>query len=78
MCVSASVAKKKKKKKKGTVLKFHKLICHQKIVDPYFCKSKSSPFVELCPFERVIMKFCNQDTAKSVTARSLKRSQQVD
>ena len=33
----------------------------KKIADPYFWGSELSPFVELCPYQRVSLKFCDQD-----------------
>ena len=39
------------------VLKFHIWIPHRKIADtPFFFLSKLSPFLELCPFEKIRMK----------------------
>ena len=43
------------------LLRYSIWIPHQKKIDTYFFQSGLSPFVELCPFWRVIMKFCNQD-----------------
>ena len=43
------------------VLKFHLWIPHGKIADPYFFfLSELSPFLELCPFEKIRMKSCQQ------------------
>ena len=36
------------------------------------------PFVELCPFLRAIMIFCNLDISKPVTARSSKLGQLIE
>ena len=49
-----------------------------KKVEPYFFQSELSPVVELCPFQRVIMNFCNQDIFKSIAARSFKLSQLIE
>ena len=49
-----------------------------KIIDTYFFKSELCPFVELCPFERVIMKFCNQDFSKTITATSFKHGKLIE
>ena len=47
--------------------------------DTYFIfKSGVSPFVELCPFHRVIMIFCNQNISKTITAMSFKLGQLID
>ena len=43
-----------------------------------FFKSALSPFVELCPFQRVILKFCNQDISKTITAMSFKLGQLIE
>ena len=44
------------------VLKFHVWIAHGKIADPcYFFLSELSPFLELCPCEKIRMKSCQQD-----------------
>ena len=37
-------------------LKFHIGIHHGKIADPFYL-----PFLELCPFEKIRMKYCQQD-----------------
>ena len=50
----------------------------KKIIDMYFFKSGLSPFVEVCPFYRVIMKFCNQDISKTITAMSFKLGQLIE
>ena len=59
------------------ILKFQRWIPHKKLLMFffYFLKSWLSPFVELCPFERVIMKFCNQIISK---ARSFKLGQLIE
>ena len=49
-----------------------------KLLTHIFFKSGLSPFVELCPFERVIMKFCNQDISKTITAMSFKLGQLIE
>ena len=38
------------------VLKFHTWIPHRKIADTFFFLSEVSPFLELCPFEKIRMK----------------------
>ena len=49
------------------VLKCHIWIPHGKIADPYFFfLSVLSPFLELCPFEKIRMKSCQQDISKSI------------
>ena len=49
-----------------------------KMIETYFSKSGLSPFVELCHFLRVIMKFCNQDISKTITAMSFKVGQLIE
>ena len=54
------------------VLKFHIWIPHGKIVDPYFFfLSELSPFLQLCPFENIRMKSCQQDISKSIWVSDL-------
>ena len=49
------------------VLKFDIWIPHGKIVNTrFFFLSELSPFLELCPFEKIRMKFCKQDISKSI------------
>ena len=60
------------------VLKFHIWIPHGKIADLFlFFLSKLSPFLELCPFEKIRMKSCQQDISKSIWARDLKLGQLI-
>ena len=40
----------------ANVLKFHVLIPHEKIGDPYFFLSQSSPILELFPFDKITLK----------------------
>ena len=47
-------------------------------VCPFKILSGFSTFVELCPFKRVIMKFCNQKISKTITARSFKLRQLIE
>ena len=49
-----------------------------KIIDTYFFKFVLSPFVELCPFQRVIMIFCNQDISKTITVMRFKLGQVIE
>ena len=45
---------------------------------PVFCfLSELSPFLELCPFEKIRMKSCQQDISKSIWARGLKLGQLI-
>ena len=49
------------------VLKFHIWIPHGKIADRcFFFLSELSPFLELCPFEKIRTKSCQQDISKSI------------
>ena len=59
------------------VLKFHLWILHEKIADPYFFLSELCPFLELCPFEKIRKKSCQQDILKSIWARGLKLGQLI-
>ena len=60
------------------VLKFHIWISHGKIADLYFFfLSELSPFLELYLFEKIWMKFCQQDISKSIWARGLKLGQLI-
>ena len=60
------------------VLKFYLWIPYGKIVDQYFFfLSELSPFLELCPFEKIRMKSCQQDISKSIWARGLKLGQLI-
>ena len=45
---------------------------------PLAFKSGLSPFVELCPFKRVIMKFCNKDISKIIAATSFNLGQLIE
>ena len=59
------------------VLKFHIWIPHEKIADPFFfcCfffLSELSPFLELCPFEKIRMKSDACHILRTVHARILK------
>ena len=59
-------------------LTFHIWIPHGKIVDPnFFFLSELSPFLELCPFEKIRMKSCQQDITKSIWATGLKHGQLI-
>ena len=49
-----------------------------KIIEKSFFKSGLSPFVELCPFERFIMMFYNQDILTNKTAMSFKLGQVLE
>ena len=40
----------------ANVLKFHILIPHEKIGDPFFVLSQLSPILELFPFDKIILK----------------------
>ena len=60
------------------VFKFHRWIPHQKIIGLGFFKSGLSPFLELCPFKRVIMKFCNQAISKTIPGSSFKLCQLIE
>ena len=40
----------------ANVLKFHILIPHEKIGDPYFFLSQLSPILELFPFDKITLK----------------------
>ena len=51
------------------VLKFHIWIPDGKIADTFFFLSELSPFLELCPFEKIRMKSCQQDISKSIWVR---------
>ena len=44
----------------------------------FFFKFGVSPFVELCPFQRVIMIFCKQNISKTITAMSFKLVQLIE
>ena len=59
------------------VLKFYVWISHGKIAHPCFFLSELSAFLELCPFEKIRMKSCQQDISKSVWARDLKLNQLI-
>ena len=39
--------------------------------------SELSPFLELCPFEKIRMKSCQEDLSKSIGAGSLKKLGQL-
>ena len=55
------------------VLKFHIWIPHGKIADAhFFFLSKLSPFLELCPFEKIRMKYDACYILRNVHARVLK------
>ena len=54
------------------VLKFHIWIPRGKIAALIFFLSELPPFLELCPFENIRMKSCQQDISKSIWARGLK------
>ena len=43
----------------------------------FFFLSDVSPFLELCPFEKIRMKSCQQDISKIVWARGLKLGQLI-
>ena len=43
----------------------------------FYFLSELSPFLELCPFEKIRMKSCQQDISKSIWARGLKLSQLI-
>ena len=58
----------------ASVLKFH-MIPNGKIADPYFFSCPSYPFLELCPFEKIGMKYCQKGISKSIWARALKLGQ---
>ena len=60
------------------ILKFLGWILHQNISDTYLFKCGLAPVVELCPFLRAIMKFCNYDISKTVTASSCKLGQLIE
>ena len=48
------------------------------LADPYFFfLSELSPFLELCLFEKIRMKSCQQDISKSIWARGLKLGQLI-
>ena len=49
----------------------------KKIANRYFFLSGVSLFLELCPFEKIRMKSCQQDISKSICARSLKLGQLI-
>ena len=61
----------------ASVLKFHLWFPHGKIADQFFFLSELSPFLELCPFENISMKSCQQDISKSTWARGLKLGQLI-
>ena len=42
-----------------------------------FFLSELSPFLELCPFEKIWTKSCQQDISKSIWARGLKLGQLI-
>ena len=44
----------------------------------FFFLSELSPFLELCPFEKISMKSCQQDILKSIWARGLKLGQLIE
>ena len=54
------------------VLKFHPWIPHGKKLTHIFFLSELPPFLELCPFEKIGMKSCQQDISKTIWARGLK------
>ena len=54
LCVCASV--RASKTVHARVLKFHIWIPHGKIGDTFFFLSELTPFLELCPFEKIRMK----------------------
>ena len=59
-------------------LKFHIWIPHGKTADPiFFFLSELSPFLELCPFEKIRMISCQQDISKRIWARGLKLGQLI-
>ena len=43
----------------------------------FFFLSELSPFLELCPFEKIRMKSCQQDISKSSWAKGLKLGQLI-
>ena len=43
----------------------------------FFFLSELSPFLELCPFEKIWTKSCQQDISKSIWARGLKHGQLI-
>ena len=49
-----------------------------KIIDIIFFKSGLSPFVELYPLLKVIMKFCNQVFSITIAAMSFKVGQLIE
>ena len=55
------------------VLKFQIWIPHGKMADTYYFSCPR----ELCPFEKISMKSCQQDISKSIWARGLKLGQLV-
>ena len=59
------------------MLGFHIWIPPGKIADPYFFLFELSSFLELCPFEKIRMKSCQQDILKSIWARGLKLGQLI-
>ena len=59
------------------ILKFHIWIPRGNIADSYFFLSEFPPFLELCPFEEIRMKSCQQDISKSIWARGLKLGQLI-
>ena len=59
------------------VLKFHIWIPHGKIADPHFFSCPKIPFLELCPFEKIRTKPCQQDISKNIWARGLKLGQLI-
>ena len=42
-----------------------------------FFLSELSPFLELCPFEKIGMKSCQQEISKSILAKGLKLGQLI-
>ena len=59
------------------VFKFYIWIPYGKIADLHFLMSEISPFLELCPFEKIRMKFRQQDISKRIWARDLKLDQLI-
>ena len=44
----------------------------KKIVDPYFFLSGLCPVLDLCPFAKIAMKYCKQNTFRTIRAIILK------
>ena len=58
-------------------LKFHIWIPHGKKGDPFIFLSELSPFLELCPFEKIRMKSCQQYISKTRWAIGLNLGQLI-